>query len=71
MSLYNDLYEGFTLTFDLTKGQPCFRMDKDLSVVNIKDFKRKIKTDYEEGKEHTHTVCVPYYKAAHYNISHT
>ena len=51
MSLYNDLYEGFTLTFDLTKGQPCFRMDKDLSVVNIKDFKRKIKTDYEEGKD--------------------
>ena len=22
-------------------------------------------------KEHTHTVCVPYYKAAPYNISHT
>ena len=21
--------------------------------------------------EHTHTVCVPYYKAAPYNISHT
>ena len=23
------------------------------------------------GTAHTHTVCVPYYKAAPYNISHT
>ena len=23
------------------------------------------------GDTHTHTVCVPYYKAAPYNISHT
>ena len=23
------------------------------------------------SKAHTHTVCVPYYKAAPYNISHT
>ena len=26
---------------------------------------------YVNGWQHTHTVCVPYYKAAPYNISHT
>ena len=26
---------------------------------------------YEEGSEHTHTVCVTYYKATPYNIPHT
>ena len=26
---------------------------------------------YNDIKKHTHTVCVPYYKAAPYNISHT
>ena len=26
---------------------------------------------YKRGEVHTHTVCVPYYKAAPYNISHT
>ena len=51
MTLYEDLFKGNTLTFDLTQGQPCFRMAKDLSVVNIEEFKRKIKTEYEEGKE--------------------
>ncbi len=51
MALYEDLFKGNTLTFDLTQGQPCFRMAKDLSVVNIEEFKRKIKTEYEEGKE--------------------
>ena len=27
--------------------------------------------EYECPNIHTHTVCVPYYKAAPYNISHT
>ena len=26
---------------------------------------------YLKKNQHTHTVCVPYYKAAPYNISHT
>ena len=30
-----------------------------------------IDKDIYLAKEHTHTVCVPYYKAAPYNISHT
>ena len=47
-------------------------------------FRRKIRRLYQENPEaakivekevslgtHTHTVCVPYYKAAPYNISHT
>ena len=28
-------------------------------------------TDVNLNRPHTHTVCVPYYKAAPYNISHT
>lgn len=51
MSLYKSLYNGRSLTFDLTKGQPCFRMASDLSVINVEEFKRKIKTSYEEGNE--------------------
>ena len=32
---------------------------------------RSLKNDIYEDVEHTHTVCVTYYKAAPYNISHT
>ena len=51
MSLYNALYEYFTLTFDLAKGQTCFKMTKDLAVANLSSFPRKIKVKYEEGNE--------------------
>ena len=30
-----------------------------------------IRTEDCHDQKHTHTVCVPYYKAAPYNISHT
>ena len=51
MSLYEDLFDGNNLTFDLTKGQPCFRMNKNFTVLNINSFKRMIKTKYQEGND--------------------
>ena len=51
MALYEDLFTGDKLTFDLTKGQPCFRMNKDFTVLNINNFERKIKTKYQEGND--------------------
>ena len=30
-----------------------------------------LEIEVKSGRIHTHTVCVPYYKAAPYNISHT
>ena len=51
MALYEDLFTGDKLTFDLTKGQPCFRMNKDFTVLNINSFKRMIKTKYQEGND--------------------
>ena len=51
MVLYEDLFNGAKLSFDLTKGQPCFRMNKDFTVLNINNFQRKIKTKYQEGKD--------------------
>ena len=51
MTLYNDLYNGKKLTFDLAKGQTCFKMTKDLAVANLSSFPRKIKVKYEEGNE--------------------
>ena len=49
MELYKFLFEGHTQEFDLTQGQPCFSMNKDMTVSTLKNFKRKIKTQYEEG----------------------
>ena len=49
MKLYKYLYEGNSQTFDLTKGQPCFEMNKNMTVSTRTKFERKIKTNYEEG----------------------
>uniref|UniRef100_UPI0025A57141 hypothetical protein n=1 Tax=Bacteroides acidifaciens TaxID=85831 RepID=UPI0025A57141 len=49
MKLYKFIYNGNTQTFDLTKGQPCFSMNKNMTVSTLKKFERKIKTTYEEG----------------------
>ena len=41
-------------------------------VENLEEINNKImKLLIEVNASHTHTVCVPYYKAAPYNISHT
>ena len=50
MNLYRSIYEGKSQVFDLTKGQPCFSMNKNMTVSTVKTFTRSIKTTYEEGK---------------------
>ena len=50
MELYKHLYEGNAYVFDLTRGQPCFFMNKNMTVSTLKKFQRKIKTKYAEGK---------------------
>ena len=49
MKLYETLFNGNSITFDLTKGQPCFEMNKNMTVSTRKKFERCIKTDYAEG----------------------
>ena len=49
MKLYEAIYNGKAQMFDLTKGQPCFSMNKDMTVSTVEKFMRKIKTPYEEG----------------------
>lgn len=49
MKLYKSLYDGESQTFDLTKGQPCFKFEKNMTIKTLNEFKRKIKTNYEEG----------------------
>ena len=43
MALYKHLYDGHTLKFDLTESKPCFKMNKDRTVSNIKSFTRTVK----------------------------
>ena len=51
MALYEDIYNGKKLTFDLAEKQTCFKMNKNFTVQTIREFKRKIKTKYEEKKD--------------------
>ena len=41
--VYNKLFNGDTLTFDLLKAKPCFKMNDNQTVSNQKEFKRKIR----------------------------
>lgn len=41
--VYNKLFNGETLTFDLLKAKPCFKMNDNQTVTNQLDFKRSIK----------------------------
>ena len=50
MELYKHLYDGNNVIFDLTKGQPMMKMNKDFTVSTNKAFNRKINVKYEEGK---------------------
>ncbi len=50
MKLYKFLFEGNTLTFDLTSGQPCFKFQKNMTITTLNEFKRRIKTNYEKGE---------------------
>lgn len=44
MLLYKHIYNGYSYTFDLTKGQPMFSMNKNMTVSKLKKFERRIKT---------------------------
>ena len=41
--IYNKLYNGEEITFDLLKAKPCFKMNDNQTVTNQLDFKRNIK----------------------------
>ena len=41
--VYSKLFNGETLTFDLLKAKPCFKMNDNQTVTNQLDFKRSIK----------------------------
>ena len=49
MALYEHLYQGNEVTFDLTDGKPAFAMNKNMTVSTLNEFKRRIKTVYESG----------------------
>lgn len=51
MKLYEYIFNGHSQIFDLAKGQPCFEMNKNMTVSTRKKFERCIKTDYEEGDD--------------------
>lgn len=42
MALYNDLYEGKTLEFDLLAVKPKFQMCKNMTIISRTNFKRKV-----------------------------
>ena len=50
MNLYQSMYNGNTEEFDLTKGQPMFAMNKNMTVSTINNFIRRIKTNYDVGE---------------------
>ena len=50
MKLYEHLYNNHKVRFDLTYGQPCFEMNKNMSVSTRKEFMRQIEVKYEEGE---------------------
>ena len=49
IAFYTKMYEGSEEVFDLTIGQPCFSMNKDLTVSTNEEFKRRVSCKYEEG----------------------
>ena len=51
MKLYEHLYNGNSVMFDLTQGQPCFKFNSNMTISTLTKFQRKIKTNYEEGYE--------------------
>ena len=49
MKLYQALYDGDTLTFDLTVGQPSFEFKNDYTVTSRLAFIRRVSGKLEEG----------------------
>ena len=42
MALYNDLYEGKTIEFDLLAVRPKFQLCKNMTIISRTSFKRKV-----------------------------
>ena len=49
IKLYEYLYNGNEVEFDLAENQTRFKMNKNMTVETIKNFKRNIKVKYDEG----------------------
>ena len=50
LNLFKHLFSGETVEFNLTDGAPCFQFGKDMTISTLKEFKRKIKTEYKIGE---------------------
>ena len=50
LNLFKHLFSGETVEFNLCDGAPRFKKDKDMTISTLKQFKRKIKTEYEIGE---------------------
>ena len=48
--LYEYLYQGKTVAFDLAENQASFKLNKNMTISTNEHFIRNVKTDYEEGK---------------------
>ena len=42
LETYKTLFEGKAITFNLLKGKPKFKKDKDFSIISLTKFERKI-----------------------------
>lgn len=49
LEMYKYMYNGKEQTFDLTKGQPCMKLNNNMSVSTLNKFNRKIEVKYEPG----------------------
>ena len=51
LELYQKLFDGDSVTFNLCDGAPSFAMNKNMTVSSRKTFERTVKTKYELGEE--------------------
>ena len=51
INLYERMFKGEKVTFDLTNGSPSFTLNKDMTISTNNEFKREAKTTYEEGDD--------------------
>ena len=54
MKMYEYLYEGNTIEFDLLKGSTKFKFNSNQTITNLDKFPRTLKTTYEEGNLDTY-----------------
>ena len=56
IKLYEYLYNGNEVEFDLAENQTRFKMNKNMTVETIKNFKRNIKVKYDEGNRELYFI---------------